>query len=60
MRRKIYIAAYHQSKFGKLLGLGVPEILRRAATETLAQTGADPAVVDVASVGAVCNVSLNE
>jgi len=59
MRRKIYIAAYHQSRFGKLMGMGVPEILSRAVTGTLAQAGADPAQVDVASVAAVCNLSLN-
>ena len=44
MRKQLYIAAYHQSKFGKLLGMTVPEILQRAATETIAQVGADPAV----------------
>ncbi len=60
MRKKIYIAAYHQSKFGKLLGLGVPEILRLAAVETLAEARADAAAVDTAAVGAVCNISLNE
>ena len=31
--KPIYIAAYHQSKFGKLLGMTVPEILRNAAEE---------------------------
>ncbi len=60
MRKKIYIAAYHQSKFGKLLGLTVPEILQRAVVETLAEVKADPSTVDVASVGAVCNISLND
>ena len=59
MRKKIYIAAYHQSKFGKLLGLTITEIIQKAALETVAQVGADPAVVDVASVGAACNISLN-
>ena len=59
MRKKLYLAAYHQSPFGKLLGMGVPEILFRAVTGTLAEAGADPALVDVASVAAVCNISLN-
>jgi len=27
--KRTYIAAYHQSKFGKLMGMPVPEILRR-------------------------------
>jgi len=59
MRKKIYIAAYHQSKFGKLLGLTITEIIQKAVLETVAQVGADPALVDVASVGAACNISLN-
>ena len=60
MRKKIYVAAYHQSKFGKLLGLTVPEILSRAALETMAVVKADGSMVDTAAVGAVCNISLNE
>jgi acetyl-CoA C-acetyltransferase len=60
MRKKIYIAAYHQSKFGKLMGMMVPEILKNAVTETCGVVKADPAVVDVAAVGATCNISLNE
>ncbi len=59
MRKKLYIAAYHQSVFGKLMGMGVPEILRRAVEETLAAAKAGTSQVDVASVGAVCNVPLN-
>ena len=60
MRKKVYIAAYHQSKFGKLLGMTVPEILKNAATGTCGVVKADPAAVDVATVGATCNISLNE
>ena len=30
MRKKIYIAAYHQSKFGKLLALTVTDIMNKA------------------------------
>lgn len=58
--KRIYIAAYHQSKFGKLMGMPVPEILRRSVTETCAEISADPAALDVGSVGAVCNISLNQ
>lgn len=58
--KKLYIAAYHQSKFGKLMAMGVPEIISRAATETCAAAGAEPAVVDVATIGAVCNLTLAE
>ncbi len=58
--KSIYIAAYHQSKFGKLLAMTVPEIVAAAVTETYAEVGAEPAAVDVASIGAACNISLNE
>lgn len=58
--KKIYIAAYHQSKFGRLMGMTVPEILRAAVEGACRQIGADPAALDVASVGAACNQSLNE
>src|SRR3984957_19142481 len=58
--KRIYIAAYHQSKFGKLMGLTVPEIVRRAVVETCGEIGVAPAVLDVGSIGAACNVSLNE
>ncbi len=58
--KPIYIAAYHQSKFGKLLGMTVPEIIGAAVDETLAEVKADASAVDVASIGATCNFSLNE
>lgn len=58
--KKIYIAAYHQSKFGKLPGMTVPEILRAAVEGVCAETGAPPSDLDVASVGAACNQSLNQ
>jgi len=58
--KKIYIAAYHQSKFGKLFDMTVPEIVVNAVTGTCAEIGAEPASIDVASIGATCNFSLNE
>jgi acetyl-CoA C-acetyltransferase len=57
---KIYIAAYHQSKFGKLFDMTVPEIVANAVNETCAEIGAEPQTIDVASVGATCNFSLNQ
>ncbi|MCZ7649983.1 MAG: thiolase family protein [Thermoanaerobaculia bacterium] len=57
--KPLYVAAYHQSPFGKLGALGVPEILRRAAEETCAAAGAPPSAVDFATVGAACNLTLN-
>ena len=58
--KKIYIAAYHQSKFGKLFDMTVPKIVANAVNETCAEIGAEAQTIDVASVGATCNFSLNE
>jgi acetyl-CoA C-acetyltransferase len=58
--KKIYIAAYHQSKFGKLLGMNVPEIVSRAITGACAEIRTAPAQLDVASIGSACNFTLNE
>ena len=58
--KPIYIAAYHQSKFGKLFDMTVPDIIAAAVNETYAEIGAEPAAVDCASIGATCNFSLNE
>jgi acetyl-CoA acetyltransferase len=58
--KQIYIAAFHQSKFGKLMGMGVPEILSNAVQGACAEIGVEPAALDVASVGAACNFTLNE
>lgn len=60
MRKPVYIASYHQSKFGKLMAMSVPEIVANAVKEVCAEIKVDPAVADVGSVGAVCNVSLNQ
>ncbi|MBD3851968.1 MAG: thiolase family protein [Acidobacteria bacterium] len=58
--KKIYIAAYHQSKFGKLFDKTVPEIITDTVNETCAEIGAEAQTIDVASVGATCNFSLNQ
>jgi acetyl-CoA acetyltransferase len=58
--KPVYIAAYHQSVFGKLLGATVPEIVEKAVTGTCGEIGIEPAALDVASIGAACNISLNE
>lgn len=60
MNKPIYIAAYHQSKFGKLMGLSLPEIITRSVTEVCTEIKADPASIDVGSIGATCNLPLNE
>lgn len=58
--KKIYIAAYHQSKFGKLLGATVPQIIQSAALGACQEIGVEPSALDVGSIGAACNFSLNE
>ncbi len=58
--KPIYIAAYHQSKFGKLFDMSVPDIVAASVEGTLAEVGASPDVVDLATIGATCNISLNE
>jgi acetyl-CoA C-acetyltransferase len=58
--KRIYIASYHQSKFGKLMGMSVPDILANAVQGVCRQINTTPTAVDVGSVAAACNFSLNE
>jgi len=58
--KPIYIATFHQSKFGKLLGMTVPQIIESAVQGACRQISADPTALDVGSIGAACNFSLNE
>src|SRR5215471_2066211 len=58
--KPIYIAAYHQSKFGKLMGMSVPDIVASAVLGVCREIDAPPAALDVGSIGATCNFSLNE
>ncbi|MBM3789189.1 MAG: thiolase family protein [Acidobacteria bacterium] len=60
MRKPIYIAAYHQSKFGKLMAMTIPEIVQAAVRGVCDEIKADPSAVDIGAVGATCNFSLNE
>jgi len=58
--KKIYIAAYHQSKFGKLFDMTVPDIVSNAVHGACREIGFEPSVLDVGSIGAACNISLNQ
>jgi acetyl-CoA C-acetyltransferase len=58
--KKVFIAAYHQSKFGKLGPMTVPEIISNVVTGTCAAANAEPSVVDVATVAAILTQPLNE
>ncbi|MFH1573486.1 MAG: thiolase family protein [Acidobacteriota bacterium] len=60
MRKPIYIAAYHQSKFGKLMAMTIPEIVQAAVRGVCDEIKADPSAVDTGAIGATCNFSLNE
>lgn len=56
----IYIAAYQQSKFGKLMGMSVPDIVKNAVEGVCREIGVEPSILDVGSIGATCHMSLNE
>jgi len=58
--KPIYIAAYHQSPFGKLKTLTVPEIVQRSIEGACDEIDADPAAIDVGSIGAACGFTLND
>ena len=51
--KPVYIAAYHQSVFGKLMGMTVPDIVANAVTGTCGEIGISASALDVASIGAV-------
>jgi acetyl-CoA C-acetyltransferase len=58
--KPVYIAAYHQSQFGKLMALDVPQIVTKAVRGACDEIKAEPRAMDVGSIGAACNFSLNE
>ncbi len=58
--KPIYIAAYHQSEFGKLMAMTVPEIVTASAEAVCQEIQCDPATIDVGSVGATCTYTLNQ
>jgi acetyl-CoA acetyltransferase len=58
--KPIYIAAFHQSRFGKLMDMTVPGIIGNAIQGTCRDFGAPASALDVGSIGAACNFSLNE
>lgn len=58
--KRIYIAAYNQSKFGKLMGMKVEDIVINAIQGACREINVSPSLIDVGSIGAACNFSLNE
>ena len=57
--KKIYIAAYHQSEFGKLMGMTAPEIVRAAVEGACGEIGVEASEIGTASIGAACGFTLN-
>ena len=58
--KPVYIAAYYQSKFGKLMGATVPQIVERAVICACRELSIEPSAIDVGSIAAACNFSLNQ
>jgi acetyl-CoA acetyltransferase len=58
--KRVYIAAYHQSKFGKLFGMTVPEIVKNSIESVCKEIKTDPSMLDVGAVASACNIALNE
>ncbi len=60
MIKPIYIASYHQSRFGKLMDMTVPDIVKNAVEGACNEIKVAPSAIDVGSIGAACNFSLNK
>jgi acetyl-CoA acetyltransferase len=60
MAKRIYIAAYNQSKFGKLMAMTIPEIVTNAIYGVCKVISVEPAAIDTGSIGSACNFTLNE
>ncbi|MCP3910618.1 MAG: hypothetical protein GY713_06665, partial [Actinomycetia bacterium] len=58
--KPLYIASYHQSPFGKLKELQVPEIVHRAVTGVCDEIDVEPEVIDVGSIASACGFTLNQ
>jgi len=58
--KPIYIAAYHQSKFGKLLTLTQEQMICAAVSGVCAEIGITADLIDSGSIAAACNFSLHQ
>jgi acetyl-CoA acetyltransferase len=58
--KPIYIAAYHQSRFGKLLALTQEQMISSAVGGVCAEIGITPDLIDSGSIAAACNFSLHQ
>jgi acetyl-CoA C-acetyltransferase len=58
--KPIYIAAYHQSKFGKLLAITQEQMIASAIAGVCAEIGITTELLDSGSIAAACNFSLHQ
>jgi acetyl-CoA C-acetyltransferase len=58
--KPIYIAAYHQSKFGKLLATTQEQMIASAVHGVCAEIGVSASDLDSGSIAAACNFSLHQ
>jgi acetyl-CoA C-acetyltransferase len=58
--KPIYIAAYHQSKFGKLLALTQEQMICAAVSGVCSEIGVAADLIDSGSIAAACNFSLHQ
>jgi acetyl-CoA C-acetyltransferase len=58
--KPIYIAAYYQSKFGKLLAMTQEQMIAAAVAGVCAEIGVMPQQLDSGSIAAACNFSLHQ
>jgi acetyl-CoA C-acetyltransferase len=58
--KPIYIAAYHQSKFGKLLAVTQEQMIAAAVEGVCAEIGVTADLIDSGSIAAACNFSLHQ
>jgi len=58
--KRIYIAAYHQSPFGKLGAVTVPEMITSAVEGVCREIGIEADALDTGSIGSACNFTLNQ
>jgi acetyl-CoA C-acetyltransferase len=58
--KSIYIAAYHQSKFGKLHAMTQEQMIGAAVAGVCDEIGITPRLLDSGSIAAACNFSLHQ
>ena len=58
--KPIYIAAYHQSKFGKLLAVTQEQMIAEAVRGVCSEIGVSTDAIDSGSIAAACNFSLHQ